>query len=137
MQYKWDTIFNATNDQGFTFIELIAVLALLAILTTVSLPKFIDLGANASQQSLIASVAELNSREMLTWAKIKNSDSGWINDDSLFSQIDTDLGSYYHWSPKAVITGGILHFKNQMVKLDRLPSTVSSAGRWEITFSSD
>jgi len=137
MQYKWNTIFNATNDQGFTLIELIAVLALLAILATASIPKFIDLDANASQQSLSAGIAELNSRELLTWARIKNSDSGWISDDSLFSQIDTDLGSYYHWSPKAAITGGILHFKNQMVKLDRFPSTFSSAGRWEITFSAD
>ena len=137
MQNNCNPVSKAIRDQGFTLVELIAVLALLAILAAVSVPRFVDLGANARQQALSAGVGELNSRELLTWAKMKSSGPGWIDDATIFSQIDTDLGSDYKWSPAAVITGGILHFKSQMVKLDRIPSTVSSAGRWEITFSSE
>jgi hypothetical protein len=60
----------------------------------------------------------------------------WLDDATLFSRIDTDLGADYHWSPKAKIDGGKLHFKHQMVKLKRSPSTVTSFGKWEIIFSS-
>jgi hypothetical protein len=70
------------------------------------------------------------------WLNIKNSQIGWVDDVSVFSQIDTDLGSNYHWSPRAEIDGGILHFKDQMIKLKRTPSTAASAARWQIIFSS-
>ena len=46
----------------------------------------------------------------------------WINDTTIFSQINTDLGVGYHWSPEAKIDGGKLHFKDQMIKLKRVPS---------------
>jgi type II secretory pathway pseudopilin PulG len=117
-------------------LELIAVLAILAVLAAVSAPKFIDLDAKASQKGLRVAVAELNSRERMVWLNIRNSRIGWIDDSTIFSQIDTDLGSYYHWSPKAKIDGGKLHFKDQMIKLKRTPSKAKSAGKWEIIFSS-
>jgi hypothetical protein len=44
-------------------------LALLAILATVSLPKFIDLGANAAQKALQAGVAELNHKSHVVLSK--------------------------------------------------------------------
>ena len=124
------------DRNGFTLLELIVVLALLAILAGVSVPKFIDLSANAEQKALRSGVAELNGREILVWSNIKNSQIGWFDDDNVFSQIDTDLGPNYHWSPRAKIDGGKLHFKNQMIKLKRIPSTAASAARWEIIFSS-
>ena len=52
--------------------------------------------------------------------------------------MDTGLGPDYQWSPKAKIDGGKLHFKNQMVKLDRKASTTSFPANWEINkISSD
>ena len=54
----------------------------------------------------------------------------------LFSQLDTDLGDSFKWSPSAKIDGGILHYKEQMVKLQRIASTESSPARWEIIFES-
>ena len=125
-----------SNKMGFTLLELIVVLALLAILAAVSVPKFIDLSANAEQKALRTGVAELNGRENLVWLNIKNSQIGWVDDTAIFSQIDTNLGHNYHWSPRAEIDGGKLHFKDQMVKLKRIPSTAVSAARWEIIFSS-
>ena len=125
-----------TNHNGFSLVEIIAVLTILAILASVSVPRFIDLGTNASQKVLKTVANELNSREQLVWAQIKTSKIGWVDDVTLFSQIDTNLGTDYHWSPNAKIDGGILHFKDQMIKLQRISSKATSAGRWEIIFSS-
>jgi prepilin-type N-terminal cleavage/methylation domain-containing protein len=125
-----------SHSKGFTLLELIVVLALLAILAAVSAPKFIDLSTNAEQKALRSGVAELNGRENLVWLNIKNSQIGWVDDTAVFSQIDTDLGANYHWSPRAEIDGGKLHFKDQMVKLKRIPSTGASPASWEIIFSS-
>lgn len=125
-----------SNKMGFTLLELIVVLSLLAILAAVSVPKFIDLSANAEQKALRSGVAELNGREIMVWLNIKNSQIGWVDDATVFSQVDADLGLNYHWSPRAEIDGGKLHYKNQMVKLKRIPSTAASAARWEIIFSS-
>jgi prepilin-type N-terminal cleavage/methylation domain-containing protein len=135
-QIKRNMISKVSDKRGFTLLELIVVLALLAILAAVSAPKFIDLSANAEQKALRSGVAELNGRENLVWLNIKNSQIGWVDDAAVFLQIDTDLGANYHWSPRAEIDGGKLHFKDQMVKLKRIPSTVTSAARWEIIFSS-
>ena len=136
MQISKNIISKVSDGRGFTLLELIVVLALLAILAAVSVPKFIDLGANAGQKALRAGVAELNGSENLVWLNIKNSQIGWVDDASVFAQIDTDLGPSYHWSPRAEIDGGKLHFKDQMIKLKRIPSTAASAARWEIIFSS-
>jgi len=136
MQIDKNMISKVSDGRGFTLLELIVVLALLAMLASVSVPKFIDLSANAGQKALQAGVAELNLRENLLWLNIKNSGIGWADDAAVFSQIDTDLGPNYHWSPTAEIDGGLLHFKDQMIKLKRDPSTSASAARWQIVFSS-
>lgn len=125
------------RDKGFTLLELIAVMALLALLASLSVPRFIDLTATASQKALKSAVEELNTQEKMVWLDIMNSESMWIGDESVFSRIETDLGAGYHWSPKANIDGGKLHFKDQMVKLKRIPSTATSAGKWRIIFSSN
>jgi hypothetical protein len=78
----------------------------------------------------------LNSRDATLWSNLKISDSGWQSDEILFSQLNTDLGDSFKWSPNAKIDGGILHYKEQMVKLKRIASTQSSPARWEITFES-
>ena len=84
----------------------------------------------ASERLLNASIAELNGREKLVFAGVKKSQDGWVNDQIVFSQVNTDMGSGFHWGPKAKKKGGTLHFKNQKIKLKRIASTSASAGKW-------
>lgn len=116
---------------GFTLIELIAVLAMLAVLASLSIPRFVEIDANASRQALASSVAELNSRETLTWSQVKLSTTGWLDDVGVFSQVNTDLGPDFRWSPPAAIDGGHLHFKHQLMKLERESSLSTRAGKWK------
>jgi len=137
-QFFFNTLTQQSKNTGFTLIELVAVLTILGILASLSIPRFVELDSNASKQALISSVTELNGRESLIWSKVKLSTSGWIEDEGVFEKMDTVLGSDYKWSPKAKIDGGKLHYRDQMGKLDRKPSTAISAARWEINkLSSD
>lgn len=113
------------------------VLILLSILAIFSVSKFIDLGENAKMKALEAAVAELNGRENLVWLDTKYSDVGWIDDATLFAQMDCDLGSSYQWKSSAEIDGGNLYFKNKEAKLDRSSSTAIFPCRWEMKIEKD
>ena len=120
------------KQRGFTLIEIILVLAILSILSAFALPRMIDVEKNATQKAIQTIIPELNSREILMWAKTKSSDIGWIDDENLFSLIDYDLGANYRWKSAAEIDGGKLYFKGEEIKLDRIASTSVSPGNWEI-----
>jgi prepilin-type N-terminal cleavage/methylation domain-containing protein len=125
------------NDNAFTLVEIIAVLAILGILASISIPKFFEIGSNAKQKVLRSAISELNSQESMLWSKSIISNEGWIDDETLFLKLNPNLGTEYKWSPNAEIDGGILHFKGMMVKLTRNPSTKTESGRWIITFLSE
>jgi type II secretory pathway pseudopilin PulG len=115
---------------------MIAVLVIIGILASVAVPRFVNVSSSSEKRVIYTSVSELNSRDAALWAKLKISDSGWQSDENLFSQLDTNIGDSFKWSPSAKIDGGILHYKEQMVKLQRTASTESSPGSWKIIFES-
>ena len=118
------------GEEGFTLIEIIAILIILGILAAVAVPRYIDLTANAELRALDAGISELNGRDSLTWANIKISSAGWVSDAATFAALNTDLGSDYTWTVAPAVGGGTLGFGSQTVALTRTASTTTSPGRW-------
>jgi prepilin-type N-terminal cleavage/methylation domain-containing protein len=119
------------NQRGFTLIELMAVLVIMAILFSVAVKKYRLLSDTADYRVLEAGISEINMRETLTWTNTKLSQGGWTNDGDVFSQVNTNLGANYNWNPGPTITGGTLHFKSRSIGLARSASTSTSAGHWQ------
>jgi prepilin-type N-terminal cleavage/methylation domain-containing protein len=50
------------NEEGFTLIEIIAVLVIMGILAAVAIPKFFDLQARARQKAIYTAISEMKVR---------------------------------------------------------------------------
>jgi prepilin-type N-terminal cleavage/methylation domain-containing protein len=120
------------NQAGFTLIEIMASLVIIGVISTVGIRKFDQISDSASQRALDYAYRELNSRELLTWGLIKISDVGWQSDEALFSQLDIRLGEGYGWSSGPAITGGTLRMQSASLPMNRIPSTISMSGKWDI-----
>ena len=119
------------NDTGFTLIEIIAVLVILGILSSMAVPRYIDLENNARNKAIGTAVSEINARESLTWADHKISTSGFVSDAKIFNEMNYDLYLNYSWnSGDPTESGGTLNFKGESFTLSRSASSNLKAAVW-------
>ena len=120
-----------SNENGFTLIELIAVMVIISIIASVVVKKINNLDVAAKYKAIEAGVSQLNSRELLSWTNIMLAPGGYTNDGEVFISVDKELGTYYSWSSTPTAVGGQLKFKSESVNLSRQTSTAVAAARWK------
>jgi prepilin-type N-terminal cleavage/methylation domain-containing protein len=122
----------ANGQKGFTLIELISTLVIISVLASVLIPRYVETERNSRLRAIDLGVSELNGRETLTWALVKLSDSGYINDQpQIWLTMDTNLGADYDWTTAPNSSGGTLRFKMETsAALVRSPSNRETPGRW-------
>ena len=128
------------NKQGFTLIEIMAVLVIMGVMASVAVSKINDISGTAELRALETGIAELNVRETLYWTNAKfASGGGWSgNGGDIFvwttmMVLNTDLGSEYFWTAPPTAGGGELNFSSQSYNLIRTPSTNITSARWAPT----
>ena len=119
------------NQKGFTLVEIIAVLIILGVLSSVAVPRYIDLEDNSKQRAIDSAISELNSRESLTWSNQKISTTGYDDDQKVLDAMDYNLSSHYTWTVPPDKLGGTFEFKGLSVALNRIPSTVAEPAVWD------
>ncbi len=92
----------ARNQQGFTLIEIIAVLILLGILAAVAVPKFMGMQSDAQAKAIDGALAAGVSNATMAYSKFlltngsaptSISSNAW-SDGSNTQAIETDLGDF-------------------------------------------
>ena len=119
------------NQKGFTLIELISVMIIMGVMSSVAVKKVDFITDTASTRALATTVKELNVRETLAWSNMKISNDGYTTDEDVFAALDKNLGAKLKWNPGPTVDGGTLHLDSQSIVLNRTHSTTSAAGKWQ------
>ena len=78
------------KEEGFTLIEIIAVLVLLGILAIVAIPKFLGLQDDAKNKATLAAVAEGGVRVVQVGAKLLLQNGTIATNAEIITELDSD-----------------------------------------------
>ena len=118
------------KSDGFTLIELIAVMVILSVWSAVVVKKVVAVSDTSERNVLVQGVVELNTREALTWFNVKMSDTGFESDEKVWQKVDKNLGIEYVWTGGPTRSGGNLKFGSQSFAMTRNESTKNSPASW-------
>lgn len=93
------------NEEGFTLIEIIAVLVILGILAAVAVPKFFDLQTRAKEKAVASAVAELKVRVNQHFASDLLDGINPASIGYTATSVGTDVGADFNitgWTPSTV-----------------------------------
>ncbi len=90
------------KEEGFTLVEVIAVLVILGILAAVAIPKFFDMQETAREKAVSGAVGELNGQVALSFAQNALNGGG----AGLYDGYDGDLGAEFTTTGQAANTPG-------------------------------
>ena len=123
------------NDQGFTLIEIMAVIIIIGVISGAIIWKFDVFKDGASGKLALIAEADLNDREKMEWTNVKIGD-GWPGTDVLFFEAAFDNNTYdlgkSKWQPRPTNQGGTLILNGNAVEFSRKASTSSKPGRWSL-----
>ena len=126
-------LIDVSEEKGFTLIELMAMLVIIGVMTSVAVMKYTNISISAELSAIDAGISELNTRETLTWANLIINQGKYPGDEAIWTMMTayTNIGSSYHWdSGPDKETGGQLSFGKQTISLIREASTLQVAARW-------
>ena len=118
------------NQDGFTLIEMISVLIIFGVLSSVAIPRYVDLEINSKQTAIDSAIGELNGRENLTWINQRISTAGYDDDQKIIDAMDYNLGVGFTWTAGPTKISGTLEFDGVSENLTRNPSIVSKPAVW-------
>lgn len=126
-------VLTLSEEKGFTLIELMAMMVIIGVLSSVAVKKYTNINNSAELRAIEAGISELNSRETLTWANLIIAQGKYPGDEAIWSLMTTytDIGFKYRWiSGPDRNSGGQLSFGNQTISLIREASTLQVAAKW-------
>jgi len=119
------------SQKGFTLLELICVLAIVGLMASFGVVKFIKLDDTAAQTVARDAVVKFNDTEIHHWSNAKLADQ-YVDDDQLFELVKADLIKVHKWQSVSS-EGGMISIREHSFQLIRKPSTVSRYGTWEVS----
>ena len=119
------------REYGFTLVEIISVLVIIGIISTVALPDFFNIQERIRLKMVDNVISELNHREQIIWSMHVASDS--THDDTIiFDGVHAEnIGAKFNWAAGPGQTGGTIRFGPVLVDVVRTPSDRDTEGIWE------
>jgi prepilin-type N-terminal cleavage/methylation domain-containing protein len=109
------------NERGFTLVEIIAVLLLIAIVGAIAYSRYDALGPSAADKVAGMFISDMNMEALNGWTIAKFAE-GWVSDENILKHEN------YSNFP---LHDNSLQIRSYSIKVRRTPSEFDKPARWE------